>query len=110
MRFLSVCSGIEAASVAWHPLGWEAAAVAEIDPFACYALAHHLRASRPMFMPDPDAATKLRDRRARSAAIKAVAPLPVAGAIPNFGDLEQFKDWPDAAIDILVGSQVYNSP
>ena len=103
MRFLSVCSGIEAASVAWHPLGWEAAAVAEIDPFACYALAHHLRASRPMFMPDPAQAAKLRDKRARSAAIKAVAPLPVAGAIPNFGDLEQFKDWPDAAIDLLVG-------
>ena len=25
MRFGSVCSGIEAASVAWHPLGWKAA-------------------------------------------------------------------------------------
>jgi hypothetical protein len=24
MRFGSVCSGIEAASVAWRPLGWEA--------------------------------------------------------------------------------------
>jgi len=103
MRFLSVCSGIEAASVAWHPLGWEAAAVAEIDPFACHALSHHYGASRPMFMPDPDAATKFRDRRARGAAIKAVARLPDAGAIPNFGDLTQFKDWPDVAIDLLVG-------
>ena len=35
LRFLSVCSGIEAASVAWAPLGWQASAVAEIDPFAC---------------------------------------------------------------------------
>lgn len=34
MRYLSVCSGIEAASVAWHPLGWTAAALSEIDPFA----------------------------------------------------------------------------
>jgi DNA (cytosine-5)-methyltransferase 1 len=33
MRYLSVCSGIEAASVAWHPLGWEAAALAEIEAF-----------------------------------------------------------------------------
>lgn len=33
MRFLSVCSGIEAASVAWHPLGWEAVAFSEIEAF-----------------------------------------------------------------------------
>jgi DNA (cytosine-5)-methyltransferase 1 len=33
MRFGSVCSGIEAASVAWHPLGWRAAFVSEIEPF-----------------------------------------------------------------------------
>ena len=38
MRYLSVASGIEAASVAWHPLGWEAAAFAEIDPFPCAVL------------------------------------------------------------------------
>ena len=33
MRFLSVCSGIEAASVAWNPLGWTCAGVSEIDAF-----------------------------------------------------------------------------
>src|SRR5690606_12480373 len=37
----SVCSGIEAASVAWHPLGWQAAWFAEIEPFPCAVLAHH---------------------------------------------------------------------
>lgn len=41
MRFLSVCSGIEAASVAWLPLGWECAGVAEIAPFPSAVLAHH---------------------------------------------------------------------
>jgi len=41
MRFLSICSGIEAASVAFHPLGWEAVAFAEIEPFPCQLLAHH---------------------------------------------------------------------
>lgn len=41
MRFLSVCSGIEAASVAWNPLGWKAAAFSEIEPFPCSLLAHH---------------------------------------------------------------------
>lgn len=35
MRFLSLFSGIEAASIAWIPLGWECVAVAEIDRFAC---------------------------------------------------------------------------
>ena len=40
MRFGSVCSGIEAASVAWSPLGWEAAWFAEIEPFPSAVLAH----------------------------------------------------------------------
>lgn len=41
MRFGSVCSGIEAASVAWNPLGWKAAWFSEIEPFPCAVLAHH---------------------------------------------------------------------
>ena len=41
MKFGSVCSGIEAASVAWKPLGWKAAWLAEIEPFPCKVLAHH---------------------------------------------------------------------
>lgn len=41
MRFGSVCSGIEAASVAWGPLGWKAAWLAEIEPFPSAVLAHH---------------------------------------------------------------------
>jgi DNA (cytosine-5)-methyltransferase 1 len=40
VRYLSVCSGIEAASVAWHPLGWEPAAFCEIEPFPSAVLAH----------------------------------------------------------------------
>jgi len=41
MRFASVCSGIEAASVAWNPLGWEAAWFSEIEKFPCEVLEHH---------------------------------------------------------------------
>jgi DNA (cytosine-5)-methyltransferase 1 len=37
----SVCSGIEAASVAWHQLGWRPAFFSEIEPFPCAVLAHH---------------------------------------------------------------------
>ncbi len=40
MKYLSVCSGIEAATVAWHPLGWTPVAFAEIDPFPCAVLNH----------------------------------------------------------------------
>lgn len=36
----SVCSGVEAVSLAWRPLGLEPAWFAEIDPFACAVLAH----------------------------------------------------------------------
>ena len=41
MKYLSVCSGIEAASVAWEPLGWEPVAFAEIEAFPSAVLAHH---------------------------------------------------------------------
>ena len=41
IRYGSVCSGIEAATVAWHPLGWSPAWFSEIDPFPCAVLAHH---------------------------------------------------------------------
>ena len=38
MRYASVCSGVEAASLAWMPLGWEAVFFAEIEPFPCAVL------------------------------------------------------------------------
>jgi len=41
MRYGSVCSGVEAATVAWHPLGWQAAWYSEIEPFPCAVLKHH---------------------------------------------------------------------
>lgn len=40
MRYVSTFSGIEAASVAWEPLGWKPAGFSEIDPFASAVLAH----------------------------------------------------------------------
>ncbi|MDV5434518.1 Dam family site-specific DNA-(adenine-N6)-methyltransferase [Enterobacter hormaechei] len=41
MKYGSVCSGIEAASKAWEPLGWEPAWFSEIEPFPSAVLAHH---------------------------------------------------------------------
>jgi DNA (cytosine-5)-methyltransferase 1 len=41
LRFGSVCSGVEAASLAWEPLGWLASFVSEIEPFPAAVLKHH---------------------------------------------------------------------
>ena len=50
MRYASVCSGIEAATVAWHPLGWQPVWFSQYDPehdytkqpdFPSRVLAHH---------------------------------------------------------------------
>jgi DNA (cytosine-5)-methyltransferase 1 len=67
MNYLSVCSGIEAASVAWTPLGWHPAAFAEIEAFPSAVLRQHYP------------------------------------AVENRGDMTRFMEWPDAAIDVLVG-------
>ena len=41
MRYLSVCSGIEAATVAWHHMGWEPVGFSEIEAFPSQVLKHH---------------------------------------------------------------------
>ena len=41
MKYLSVCSGIEAATVAWHHMGWQPVAFSDIEPFPSAVLAHH---------------------------------------------------------------------
>ena len=41
LRYISLFSGIEAASVAWTSLVWECVAVAEVEPFPCAVLKHH---------------------------------------------------------------------
>lgn len=67
LRFLSTFSGIEAASVAWGPLGYEPVAFAEVDKFPVALLAHHYPHT------------------------------------PNWGDVTQYRSWPDANVDVLVG-------
>ncbi len=41
MKYLSVCSGIEAATTAWHELGWTPSAFSEIEKFPSAVLEHH---------------------------------------------------------------------
>jgi len=41
MNYLSVCSGVEAATVAWHQMGWKPVGFSEIEKFPSQVLAHH---------------------------------------------------------------------
>lgn len=41
MNYLSVCSGVEAATVAWHSLGWKPVGFSEIEKFPSAVLQHH---------------------------------------------------------------------
>ena len=41
MKYGSVCSGVEAATAAWHPLNWEPQWFSEIEKFPSAVLAHH---------------------------------------------------------------------
>jgi DNA (cytosine-5)-methyltransferase 1 len=76
VRYFSVASGIEAATVAWHPLGWEPVGFAQFDP------EHDYRRG-------PDFASALLNIHYPD--------------VPNYGDMTKFQEWPDAAFNVLVG-------
>jgi DNA (cytosine-5)-methyltransferase 1 len=103
MRYLSVCSGIEAVSVAWQPLGWQPAMFAEIDPFCCWLLRSRYRASRPIYMPSPHDAPDRKEAKRRAAAIRNIVALPAAGAVINAGDFTRIGAADVGTIDLLAG-------
>jgi len=78
MRYLSVCSGIEAASVAWEGLGWTPVGFSEIDKFASAVLAERFGSNLPG------------------------EPLS-RNAPPNFGDFTAIPLDELGSVDLLVG-------
>jgi DNA (cytosine-5)-methyltransferase 1 len=78
VRYLSVCSGIEAATVAWEPLGWRAVGFAEIDKFASAVLAERFGSNLPG------------------------EPLSRNG-VPNLGDFTSIDVTALGPVDLLVG-------
>ncbi len=78
LRYGSVCSGIEAATQAWHPLGWSPAFFSEIEKFPSAVLSHHYGSNMP-------------------------GEAPTSNGVPNLGDMTKFEEWHDYAIDLLVG-------
>jgi DNA (cytosine-5)-methyltransferase 1 len=103
VRYLSVCSGIEAVSVAWGPLGWKPAMFAEIDPFCCWLLRSRYRASRPLYMPSPHDAASRKEAKQRAAAIRNIVALPTEGAVINAGDFTRIGADDVGTIDLLAG-------
>jgi DNA (cytosine-5)-methyltransferase 1 len=103
MRYLSVCSGIEAVSVAWQPLGWQPAMFAEIDPFCCWLLRSRYRTSRPIFMPSPHDAPDRKEAKRRAAAIRNIVALPADGDVINAGDFTRIGKDDVGSIDLLAG-------
>lgn len=78
MIYGSICSGIEAATVAWAPLGWQPAFFSENEKFPCQLLAHRYGSN----MPNEPACQN---------------------GVPNLGDMKNYDKWGKHAIDVLVG-------
>ncbi len=107
MKYGSVCSGIEAATTAWGPLGWKASFFAEVEPFPSAVLCHRYGATRPLRPLDPAEAADGKDRKTRESWMKQLPLLPEGGTLPNLGDFTKIQkedynhDGND--IDLLVG-------
>lgn len=113
LRYGSICSGIEAATVAWEPLGWECAFVSEIDGFASHVLGHRLGASAPVYLPassdmwgdkiGPLTKADFAEFKLRRSNERARDRFPeTSGRITNYGDFTRIG--PEAGpIDLLVG-------
>jgi len=82
MRYLDVCAGISASSVAWKPLGWKAAAYSEIEP-APRAILEHRQGALPAGWDHRHAAG--------------------SNTTPLFGDFTQIEAHHVGPIDLLVG-------
>ncbi len=104
MRYGSVCSGVEAATLAWEPLGWEPVFFAEVEPFPCAVLMQKFNATKPQRLLDPNEADTEKERKQRELWQKKIATFRDGGTIPNFGDFTKIeKDDYDGEIDLLVG-------
>lgn len=104
MNFGSVCSGVEAASLAWAPFGWRALFFAEVEAFPSAVLCRRFHATPPLRPLDPAEAETEKDRKLRTFQARQLAGLPGEGTVPNLGDFTKIEkgDY-DGTIDLLVG-------
>ena len=104
MNYGSICSGVEAATLAWRPLGWKAVFFAEVEPFPSAVLMERFGATKPLRPLDPAVADNEKERKTRELWRRQIAGLPEDGTIPNFGDFTLIKRKDvNEDIDLLVG-------
>nr|DAH84055.1 MAG TPA: Cytosine specific methyltransferase [Caudoviricetes sp.] len=104
MRYGSICSGVEAATLAWRSLGWKAVFFAEVEPFPSAVLCYRFKATRPLRPLDPAMADNEKERKTRELWRRQIAGLPEDGTIPNYGDFTLIKkEDVNEDIDLLVG-------
>lgn len=129
IRYGSVCSGVEAASLAWNPLGWEPVFFSEIEPFPCAVLNQRFGAGRPIHMLEPeeiqidpaewdliqaakkdknikidyDLLSRYKEYSQRLSWKKQNMKLPEIGTVPNEGDFTKIGKKYYGKIDLLVG-------
>lgn len=108
IRYASVCSGVEAASLAWEKLDWKPVWFSEVEPFPCKVLAERFGASSPVNPLDPEDASDEKDRKERANWLKAIRrekmPSVTEAKVPNLGDMSKIngKEY-HGTIDLLVG-------
>ena len=104
MRYGSICSGVEAATLAWRPLGWKPVFFAEVEPFPSAVLMQKFGATKPQRPLDPTHAPSAKEKKQRENWIRQIGKFPDGGNIPNLGDFTKItKDDYDGKIDLLVG-------
>ena len=104
VRYGSVCSGVEAATLAWEPLGWECQFVSEVEPFPCAVLQQRLGASRPLHPLDPNVeGLSEKDKAERAKWLRQLESLKEEGTLVNEGDFTKIGDKYRGQIECLVG-------
>jgi DNA (cytosine-5)-methyltransferase 1 len=121
MRYGSICSGVEAATLAWggeaptgeshsfanagnggnNPLNWEPVFFAEVEPFPCAVLMQKFGATKPLRPLDPGGEATLnmpllgpqteKERKQRENWKKQIDKFPAGGSIPNLGDFTKIE-------------------
>ena len=79
MRYGSICSGVEAATLAWQPLGWKSVFFAEVEPFPCAVLMQKFVETKPKRPLDPAHAHSEEEKNQRENWIKQIKKFPDGG-------------------------------
>lgn len=104
IKYGSVCSGVEAASLAWKDLGWECAFVSEVEPFPCAVLQQRFDATPPINPLNPNEEDlDNKERKQRKTWLNQIEKLPQTGVLPNEGDFTKIGKKYEGKIDLLVG-------